>query len=323
MFRKIVKPFFSVKVTSSEKIALIEEDETIGNDSDTARVLNTSFSNIVSNLKIPEYPKCDGLSEFISDSVLKSIVEYRNHPSILKIGEVFHGSNANFSLSTVQRTQILNEITQLNSSKSGQSTDILTKTIKQNSDIFANFTLKSFNQSVANSIFPSSLKNADITSVFKKGDRNLKDNYRPVSILSNISKTFERCMFQQISKFMEPLLSKYQCGFRKGYNTQYCLLAMLEKWKSSVDKGSSFGALLTDLSKAFDCLSHKLLIAKLHAYGFSLNALRLVHSYLTNRKQRTKINNKYSSREEILFGVPQGSILGPLLFNIFLCDLSS
>ena len=128
-------------------------------------------------------------------------------------------------------------------------------------------------------------------------------------------------MYQQISKFVEPLLSKYQCGFRKGYNTQYCLLAMLEKWKSSVDKGSSFGALLTDLSKAFDCLSHELLIAKLHAHGFSLNALRLVHSYLTNRKQRTKINNKYSSREEILFGVPQGSILGPLLFNIFLCEL--
>ena len=120
---------------------------------------------------------------------------------------------------------------------------------------------------------------------------------------------------------MEPLLSKYQCGFRKGYNTQYCLLAMLEKWKSSVDKGSSFGALLTDLSKAFDCLSHELLIAKLHAYGFSLNALRLVHSYLTNRKQRIKINTKYSSWEEILFRVPQGSILGPLLFNIFLCDL--
>ena len=99
-----------------------------------------------------------------------------------------------------------------------------------------------------------------------------------------MSKIFERFMFQQISKFMEPLLSKCQWGFRKRYSTQYCLLAMREKWNSSVDKGSSFGALLTDLSKAFDCLSHELLIAKLHAYGFSLKALRLVNSFLTNTR---------------------------------------
>ena len=109
--------------------------------------------------------------------------------------------------------------------------------------------------------------------------------------------------------------------FRKGYSTQHCLLAMLEKWKSAVDKGKSFGVLLTDLSKAFNCLSHELLLAKLHAYGFSIAALRLIHSYLTNRKQRTKVNLSHSPWEEILFGVPQGSILGLLLFNIFLCDL--
>ena len=82
-----------------------------------------------------------------------------------------------------------------------------------------------------------------------------------------------------------------------------------------------FGALLTDLSKAFDCLDHELLIVKLNAYGFSLTALKLVHSHLSNRKQRTKINSSYSSWLEIIFGVPQGSILGPLLFNLFLIDL--
>ena len=100
-----------------------------------------------------------------------------------------------------------------------------------------------------------------------------------------------------------------------------CLLAMLEKWKLAVDNKRNFGALLTDLSKAFDCLPHDLLLAKLNAYGFSLPALRLVQSYLSNRKQRTKINSESSPWKEILFGVPQGSILGPLLFNIFLCDL--
>ena len=91
-------------------------------------------------------------------------------------------------------------------------------------------------------------------------------------------------MFRQISSFMDSYLSKQQCGFRKGYRPQYCLLVMLEKWKNAVDKGKCFGALLTDLSKAFDCLSHELLIAKLHAYGFDLPALKLIDSYLSNRK---------------------------------------
>ena len=84
---------------------------------------------------------------------------------------------------------------------------------------------------------------------------------------------------------MEPFFSKQQCGFRKGYSTQYCLLSMLEKWKSAVDKGKYFGALLTDLSKAFDCISEELVLAKLHVYDFILRALRLAYNYLTNREQ--------------------------------------
>ena len=118
-------------------------------------------------------------------------------------------------------------------------------------------------------------------------------------------------------------MSKYQCGFRRGYNAQHCLIILIEKWKKSVDNGGASGALLTDLSKAFNCLPHELLIAKLDPCGFDKSSLKLIHSYLSNRKQRVKINDTYSFWSEILFGVPQGSILGPLLFNIFICDMFS
>ena len=124
-----------------------------------------------------------------------------------------------------------------------------------------------------------------------------------------------------MSNFFEDIFSKYQCDFHKGYSAQHCLLVMIEKWKRIVDYGGVFGALLTDLSKAFDCIPHDLFIAKLEAYGFQIDALKLIYDYLLNRKQRVKINETFSSWKDIEFGVPQGSILGPLLFNIHLCDL--
>ena len=120
--------------------------------------------------------------------------------------------------------------------------------------------------------FPSVLSLRKLHLYIKRG-KTLKENYRPVSILPNLSKVYEKIMFTQMTKFFETIFPRYQCAFPKGFNTQQCLLAILEKWKRSIHKGKTFGTLLTDLSKAFDCLENKLLIAKLNAYGFTLPSL--------------------------------------------------
>ena len=119
-------------------------------------------------------------------------------------------------------------------------------------------------------------------------------------------------MHKQMSEFLEKYISPYMCGYRKGYSTQHALLILLEKWRTILDKKGYAGAILMDLSKAFDTLNHELLIAKLAAYGFDKSSLRLIKSYLSNRWQRTKINKSYSSWSKLLTGVPQvffGSIV--------------
>ena len=135
-------------------------------------------------------------------------------------------------------------------------------------------------------------------------------------------------MYDQMYEYFNKILLKQQCGFCQGFSTQHCLLAMTEQWRKYLDKNGVNGALLTDLSKAFDCLLHDLLIAKLAAYGFDYEFSTLIQSYLSNRKQRTKVNNTYvsSTFSDITIGVSQGSILGPLLFNIYDntdCDIVS
>ena len=128
-------------------------------------------------------------------------------------------------------------------------------------------------------------------------------------------------MYEQITEYAGQFLSPYLFGYRKGHSTEQCLMVMIEMWRKALDEKQVVGAVLTDLSKAFDCLPHDLMIAKLHAYGFDKSALNFIHSYLTERTQRTRVDGEYSSKRTMKYGVPQGSILGPLLFNLFMNDI--
>ena len=209
----------------------------------------------------------------------------------------------------------------LNEKKAKQENDITVKLNKENIELFSSVPSRMFNFYIDKISFPNSLKQTAITPVHKEDDANDENNCRPVSILPSLSKAFEKCLYDQIYTYTDSILSKDQCGFRKGYITQYSIIAMIEKWRRNLDQGGICGALFTDLSKAFDCLVHDLLIAKLEASGFTHEFPKLINSYLTDRKHRTKINSSYSSFLDLLIGVPQGSILGPLLFNIYITDL--
>ena len=159
----------------------------------------------------------------------------------------------------------------MDSSKASQKDNIPIKILKDNNDICTLVLTADINRCINLGTFPQNLKNADITPIFKKNDRVIKENYRPVSILPTFSKIYEKILYAQIYNYFNKIFSKHLCGFRKGHSTQHCLLFMLEILKQSLDRGLKTGILLTDLSKAFDCISHDLLIAKLNAYGFSYN----------------------------------------------------
>ena len=184
-----------------------------------------------------------------------------------------------------------------------------------------NFLTDHFNYCISYGKFPDELKHTDAIPVNKKNEKCDKTNHRPVNILTNIFKIYDKLLYDQLSKYFDSLLATNQCGLRKGFSLQYCLLVMLEKFKEATDRGNQFAALLTNLLKAFDCTDHILLIAKLYEYGVSSSALNIISSYRKHRTQRTKINDCFSARSSIEYDVLQASIWGPLLFNVNIIDL--
>ena len=156
------------------------------------------------------------------------------------------------------------------------------KVLKASIESCSEVLTKLFNNTILTSNFPDKSKVADVSPIFEKDDPQKSKNYRPVSVLPVVSKAFERLLYKQMSLRVEEYLSPYLCGYRKGFSTQQALLSLLERWKNVLDKKGYGGAVLMDLSKVFDTLNHDLLIAKLHAYGFSEESLQLIKSYLTN-----------------------------------------
>ena len=181
----------------NEKITLMEDETVTTQQEKNAELLNIFFSIAVKNLKIPQFSDTSPLAERLSDPALKAIVKYKKHYS-------------HFHFNEVSIEEVYQEIRKLSTRKSVQSTDIPIRVPKENADIFSEYICRFFNESIKKSTFPSSLKNANVTPVFKKRYRDSKENYRPVSILPVISKIFEKLLCKQITIFIDPLLSKHQ-----------------------------------------------------------------------------------------------------------------
>ena len=177
------------------------------------------------------------------------------------------------------------------------------------------------NYTLKNGKFLDSLKNAKITPVYNKDHPMEKVNYSPISVFPLLSKIFERVIYNQLGEYIGLFLNKLLCRFRKTHSTQHDLFESLHSWQKELDNSGLIGTILMYLSKAYDCLHHDLVIAKFEAYGLRKNNLKLLLDHLEGRKQRVKIGSSCSFWSNVKRGATQGSILGPLLFNVFVNDL--
>ena len=281
-----VKPLFSDKQKNRQKIVLIEEESILSKEYDVAEKMNQYFVNAVSNLDIPD-PFFDSATEDFT-GVEKALKKFKEHPSFLKIKENYT-FNEEFHFNNKSVNEIEYEIGKLNLNKITPYDDIPAKILYKNRNIVSPFVTRIYDNAKNNCNFPTPLKLGNVTPVHKKGDKTNKENYRPINILPTVSKNFEKSMYNEIAKYIEKYLSPYLCGFRKTLSTQHCLAVLVEQWRKSIDHKKYAGGILTDLSKAFDCLNHDLLIAKLHAYNFDENSLKMIYNYLSERKQRPEV----------------------------------
>ena len=226
---------FSGSGFGSKKITLVENGEVITDDKLNAESFNEFFIDAVSSLAIEENRALLDEVDDVSDPVKTAINKFGHHPSIIDIKKNVSIASK-FSFIEVDVDDMVKEINKLNTKKSGTFMNIPVKRLKEVVDIVAQPLTDIWKfEIVIGKKFASQLKLADITPLHKKLETINKENYRPVSLLPVVSKLFERLMQKQITEYIEKFLSPYLCGYRKGFNTQYALLAMIEKWKKCLD----------------------------------------------------------------------------------------
>jgi hypothetical protein len=228
-----------------------------------------------------------------------------------------------FSLVQTTSTEIIDIVTKLKNKWSSGFDNIPVNLLKMSIIYIAYPISQLINCSFNAGIFPESLKFAKVCPIYKTGEKTCFSNYRPISILPSFSKIFEKAVFNRFMSFLEinNVLIKNQYGFRQNYSTYMALMEMYDKISFAIDNGKFAIGIFIDLLKAFDTLNHNILSNKLQYYGVRGAALDWFRSYLTNRKQCVYLNGVYSSFKPIDCGVPQGSILGPLLFILYINNI--
>ena len=182
-----------------------------------------------------------------------------------------------------------------------------------------------FNECYRLGIFPNTLKIGRVTPIDKSGDASCRTNYRPITILNIMAKLFEKLTYNRLTKYIQKhnILKHCQFGFRKHHSTTHAITTIYERILNNIENSSHTATIYLDLSKAFDCVNHKILFQKLQHYGIRGHSLQFFKSYLSNRKQFTIVNGEISDILNVICGVPQCSPLGPLRFLLYITNLAN